>query len=232
MRPLWDFAKWDARAFDDAEEELEGLPAYVGVDYALSGDLCAIVTAWRMDDDQIAVKARILLPAEGLEERERLEGAPYRAWTEAGHVEPVPGPIVPQQAVQDVVREIAARHEVAEIAYDPWSFRAAATELAEEGLPMIEMRQGLATMGPATADLQRAVNGATLRHDAHPVLRAHLAAVAAVTNDSGMTRMTKSDPRRDHIDAAIACAMAVSRALAGDSRRSAYCDPESELFIF
>ena len=232
MRPLFDFARWDARTFDDPEEELEGLPAYVGVDYALSGDLCAIVTAWKLDDGQIAVKPRILLPAEGLEERERLEGAPYRAWTEAGHVEPILGPIVPQQAAQDVVREIAARHDLRQIGYDPWRFRVAATELAEEGLPVVEMRQGAATMGPATADLQRAVTGGTIRHDGHPVLRAHLAAVSAVTNDSGMTRMTKSDPRRDHIDAAIACAMAVSRALAGDSRRSAYCDPESELFIF
>ena len=219
--PLFNFATYDARQFDDDESDLEAAPCYLGIDYAQSGDLASIVGAWRQDD-QVAVKAWFFVPTEGLEERERLEGVPYREWIDAGHIIPVEGPIITQSAVQDVVRELCARHNVQEAGYDPWKFRVAAMELIDDGVPMLEMRQGLATMGQATGDLERCVNGRTIRHDGNPVLRHHLASVAAVRNDSGIARMTKADPKHDHIDGAVACAMAVSRAMAGVSTASAY----------
>jgi phage terminase large subunit-like protein len=88
-------------------------------------------------------------------------------------------------------------------------------------------------MGQAVGDLERAVNGRTIRHDGNPVIRNHFANVAAVRNDTGMARMAKADPKRDHIDGAVAAAMAVSRACAGQSNKSAYSDPTSDgLFIF
>src|SRR5690606_30864136 len=113
--------------------------------------------------------------------------------------------------------EIAATYQVEQIAYDPWQFRVAATELAADGLPMLEMRQGPATMGPANGELIRAVNGRVLRHDGHPVLRNHFAGVAVKVNDTGMVWMTKADKKRGHIDGAVAASMAVSRAVAAEN---------------
>jgi len=224
--PLFNFSTYDAREFHDDEADLEDTPAYLGVDYAQSGDLAAIACAWRVDE-QIAVKAWFFVPTEGLEERERLEGVPYQRWIDEGHIIPVEGPIITQNAVQDVVREICARHSVQEVGYDPWKFRVAAMELIDDGVPMLEMRQGLATMGQATGDLERCVNGRSIRQDGNPVLRHHLASVAAVRNDSGIARMVKADPKHDHIDGAVALAMAVSRACAGESNQSAYNAPDS-----
>lgn len=229
--PLFNFETYDARQFQDDESDLEGAPCYLGIDYAQSGDLASIVAAWRMGD-QIAVKPWFFVPTEGLQERERLEGVPYQEWIDAGYITPVEGPIITQEAVQEIVRELCARHDVHECAYDPWKFQVAATQLMSDGVPMIEMRQGLVTMGPAAADLERSVTGRTIRHDGNPVLRHHLASVAAVRNDTGMIRMTKADPKRDHIDGAIAAAMAVSRATAGQSNLSQYSGENAELFIF
>lgn len=44
--PLFDFDTYDARAFDDDEEDLEQLPCWLGVDLSRSGDLTAVVAAW------------------------------------------------------------------------------------------------------------------------------------------------------------------------------------------
>jgi len=230
--PLFNFDTYDQRQFDDDETDLEGEECYLSIDYAQSGDLAAIVGAWRVDD-QIAIKPWFFVPSEGLEERERLEGVPYREWIDAGYITVVEGPIITQQAVQDVVREICARHDVQQVAFDPWKFQVAAMELLDDGIPMVEMRQGIATMGPAAADLERAVTGRTIRHDGNPMLRHHLASVAAVRNDTGMTRMAKADPKRDHIDGAVAAAMAVSRACAAETNSSKYNNPEADgLFVF
>ncbi|MDE4143187.1 MAG: terminase large subunit [Pseudophaeobacter sp. bin_em_oilr2.035] len=223
--PLFNFDTYDARQFEDDETDLEALPCYLGVDYAQSGDLAAVVAAWRYDDGQITIKPWFIVAGEGLQEREKNEGRPYQRWIDEGHLTASVGPVIPQQDVQDLIREICARHNVEQIAYDPWKFQVAATELHGEGLPMVEMRQGSATMGPATGELVRAVNGRRIRHNGSPVLRDHFAGVAAVAGDAGNIRMTKADPKHDHIDGAVTSAMAVSRAVAGESNKSHYSDP-------
>ncbi len=223
--PLFNFDTYDERCFPDDETDLEALPCYLGVDYAQSGDLAAVVAAWRFPDGQIAIKPWFFIAGEGLAERERLEGLPYRRWIDNGFITAAGGPVIPQQDVQDLIRELCARHSVEQIAFDPWKFQVAATDLLNEGLPMVEMRQGPATMGPATGELVRAVNGRVIRHDGNPVMRNHFASVAAVTGDTGNIRMSKSDPKHDHIDGAFAAVMAVSRAVAAETNQSRYNDP-------
>lgn len=224
--PLFDFDIYDALNQPSDETDLEELPCYLGVDYAQSGDLAAIVAAWRHEDGRIEIKPWFFVPEEGLDERARLEDLPYREWIEQGYIIEVPGPVISREAVQEKIVEIAATYSVEQIAFDPWQFRVAATELAADGLPMLEMRQGPATMGPANGELIRAVNGRVLRHDGHPVLRNHFAGVAAKTNDTGMIHMTKADKKRGHIDGAVAASMAVSRAIAAENTKSRYEDPD------
>lgn len=223
--PLFNLETYDARQFTDDEADLEELPCYLGVDYAQSGDLAAIVAAWRHDDGQVTLKPWFFVQGEGLEARERLEGVPYRQWVKDGLIIEVPGPVVTQQAVQDQIKAICAGHMVEEVAYDPWKFRAAATELHSENVPMVEVRQGLATMGPANGELVRAVNGCLIRHDGNPVLRNHFAGVAAVVNDTGLIRQAKADPQHGHIDGSVAAAMAVGRLALGATSQSAYNRP-------
>lgn len=224
--PLFNFDTYDALCQPSDEADLEDLPCYLGVDYAQSGDLAAIVAAWRHDDGRVEIRPWFFVPEEGLDERARLEDRDYRGWIAQGHVIEVPGPVITREAVMEQITEIAATYRVEEVAYDPWQFRVAAVELAQDGLPMLEMRQGPATMGPANGELIRAVNGRSLRHDGHPVLRDHFAGVAAKVNDTGMVWMTKADPKRGHIDGAVASAMAVSRAVAGNDTKSRYEDPD------
>ena len=224
--PLFNFDTYDARVFEDDEADLEDLPCYLGIDYAQSGDLAAIVAAWRHDDGQVTIKPWFFVPSEGLDERARLEDLPYREWIDQGLIAEIAGPVITQEAVADQVRELCARHMVQECAYDPWQFRRMATELLADGVPMLEMRQGPATMGPANGELIRAVNGRLIRQDGNPVLRNHFASVAAKTNVTGMVWMTKADPKRGHIDGAAAASMAVSRALAAHDNRSRYDDPD------
>lgn len=234
--PLFNFDEYDAGAFEveldkngqpvDYETDLEEFPCYLGVDYAQSGDLAAIVAAWRHDggkhEGQITIKPWFFVQAEGLEERERLEQVPYRQWVKDGHLIEVPGPVVTQEAVAEVIKEICARHDVRQVRYDPWRFRATAAELLSDGVPMVEMRQGSATMGPANGELIRAVNGRLIRHDGHPILRNHFDGVAAVTNKAGMIWLDKADQKRGHIDGAVAASMAVSSAITDHDQGGLY----------
>ena len=88
------------------------------------------------------------------------------------------------------------------------------------------------SLGIAIGDLERTVNGQMIRQGGHAVLRHHFDSVVASRNATGLVRMHKAR-KTDRIDGAVATAMAVSRACAGDSMHSAYNAPESEgLFSF
>lgn len=230
--PLFDFDTYDARRFAEDLDELEGLPCWIGVDLSISGDLSAVVAAWKHPDGQISVKPWFWVPGDDLKVRADRDGVPYERWRDEGHLIATPGAIIDQSAVADQIRELCARFDAQEVAFDPHLARPMMQSLYDEGLPVVEMRQAPLTMGVAAGDLERVVNGRLIRHDGHPVLRNHLQNVCASRSESGLIRMHKVQ-RTSRIDGAVAAAMAVLRAVAADSRKSAYSDPEAEgLFVF
>ncbi|PAU98966.1 terminase large subunit [Paracoccus salipaludis] len=225
--PLFDLDTWDARCLDDDEADLEALPAYIGVDLSVSGDLSAVSIAFRHNDGQITLRSRLFVPGEGLKERSDREGIDYALHEADGRWLTVcPGPIIDHAAVEDHIRELCATCDVQQIAFDPHLARRMMQELHEDGLPVIEFRQAPLTMGVAAGDLERVVNGRLIRHDGNPVLRHHFDNVAASRHPvTGLTRMHKTrDTAR--IDGAVASTMAVSRAVMAENTRSRYEDDD------
>lgn len=230
--PLFNMDTFDARQLEDDEDDLEALDCWIGVDYASSGDLSAIVAAWAHPDGQVTIRPWFFVQAETLEERERLEGLPYKQWVRDGLIEAVPGPVVPQQVVADKIVEICARHNVQEVAYDPHKLQAMAAELYTDGLPMVQFRQNLTQMGPANGELVRAVNGRLIRHDGNAVLRRHFEGVYAVERN-GLIWQDKADKKHGHIDGSVAAAMAVGRLALSGGNSSAYNAPGAGgLYVF
>jgi len=195
---------------------------------AINGDLSAIVAAWRHDDGRITIAPWFFVPGDDLMGRAQRDGVPYERWRDEGHVIVTEGPIIDPGTVEDHIRELCARFDVRQIAFDPHLARTTMQRLYDDGLPAVDMRQNITTMGPAIGTLERFVNGRLLRHGGHPVLRHHFDSVVASRNDTGLVRMHKGK-KTDRIDGAVAAAMAVARAADNDNRRSIHdMDPEEE----
>lgn len=230
--PLFDMDTYDARAFDLDLTDLEELPCWIGVDMSVSGDLSAIVAAWRHDDGQITIFPWLYVPGDDLKARGDRDGVPYEHWRDQGLIEAIPGSVIDPGMIEDQVRSLCAQFDVQEVAFDPHLARQVMQRLFDEGLPVVEMRQAPLTMGVAAGHLERTVNGHAIRHTGHPVLRQHFDSVVASRNDTGLIRMHKAR-RTDRIDGAIAAAMAVSRACAAETRQSSYNAAEADgLFVF
>lgn len=218
--PLFDMATYDQGInphFDLAD--LESLPCYLGVDMSVNGDLTAIVAAWRHDDGRVSIHPWFFVPDEDLQARSERDRVPYVQWRDDGLINTVSGAVIEPQAVEDHIRELCARFDVQEIAFDPHLARQSMQRLLDDGLPVIEFRQAPLTMAPAIGTLERVVNGRNIRHSGHPILRHHFDSVVASRSDMGLVRMHKGQ-KTDRIDGAVAAAMAVSRAAAGDSYSS------------
>lgn len=228
--PLFDFGTYDARCFDDDDTDLETLPCWLGVDLSRSGDLTAIVAAFQHPDGQVTLRSRFFVPAEGLKERSDRDGVDYVKWVADGLITATPGSIIDEGMVEDEIRELAGRFDVREIGFDPHLAQRMMQRLYDDGLPVVEVRQGPLTMGAAGADLERIVNGKLIRHDGHPILRQHLSSVVAVRTDSGLVKMHKGR-KSDRIDGAVAAAMAVYRLTLRQSNKSAYSGADAEIFF-
>jgi len=207
----------------DLEElEAQQAPCYLGVDLSKNEDLTVIVAAFRVGND-ICIAAWFFCPEENLRTRGELHGVDYLTWAEDGFVIPTPGNTVDLRAVEDHVRELCARFNVQEAAFDPTFGRSMMANLSEDGIPAVEFRQGWVSMAPAVKELERAILSGAIRHGGHPVLRWNFENVQVETDKAG-NRMFHKGKSGNKIDGAVATAMAVARAAAGESHLTTSAD--------
>lgn len=224
--PLFDMPSYDRRKLDDYEPDLEQLPAYIGVDLSQTGDLTAVAVAFRHPDGQVTLRNTCFVPSADLEGRAHKDRAPYQQWADRDLIQLCPGGVIDQKQVEDHIRNLCATYDVQEIAVDPALARVLTQNLTDSNLPVFTHPQSALIMSEATGNLIRTVNGELIRHNGDPVLRQHFDNVAVSTNpQSGLVRMHKQRSN-GKIDAAIASAMAVSRAVTAHNKKSRYDDPD------
>jgi hypothetical protein len=122
---------------------------------------------------------------------------------------------------EDAIRELCARYQVREIAFDPHYGGQLMQNLQNDGLPVVSFRQGWITMGPAIKELERAILASRFQHGGNPVLRWNFANIA-VQDDGKGNRSFNKGRSTDKIDGAVAAAMAVGRAAQGETNLSSY----------
>jgi len=217
--PFVDMAVYD-RGWGDVDlDDLERdqAPCWIGVDLSKNDDLTAVVACWRDGDGGYQVEAWFFCPEDSLRRRGELHGVDYVAWAEDGDIIPTPGNTVDLRAVEAHIRELCARFNVQEVAFDPAFGRVMMADLAEDGLPAVEMRQGWVSMGPAVKELERVMLSGRFRHGGNPILRWNFENVQVETDKAGV-RMFHKAKSGNKIDGAVACAMAVGRAAIGGER--------------
>jgi phage terminase large subunit-like protein len=157
--PLFNFEIYDARCFVDDPADLEQLPCWIGVDLSRNGDLTAIVAAFLHPDGQVTLRPLFFVPGEGLKVRSDRDGVPYEQWAKDDFIHLCPGPIIDEAEVEKAIRDLCATYDVQEVGFDPHLATRLMQRLFDDGLPVVEVRQGPLTMGAAGADLERVVNG-------------------------------------------------------------------------
>ncbi|TBH58566.1 terminase large subunit [Rhizobium leguminosarum] len=228
--PLFDMGVYDAGRdpnFDLAD--LEGLPCWLGVDLSRSGDLTALVAAFRHEDGRISLHPWFYLPSEGLEDKAKIEQVPYPRWRDDKLLNVIDGPVIEPDVIADQIINICGTYDVREVIFDPSLAAPIMSKLMDHGITVFTVEQKPKNMHGPVCDLERMVNGRRIRHGAHPILRNHFESVVVkrATSASELTTMHKGTRHSNHIDGAIASALAVFRAAANDNQRSIHdLDPE------
>lgn len=172
------------RALHSDRQLTLGADTFVGVDVGLKRDSTAVVIGQRTPDGILHTTAKIWNP--------RKDGA------------------IDVTAVMAHLRDLDRLYHLVEVAYDPKHFELAATPLADEGIPMVEMPQSPERMVPACGALYEAIMRGEISHDGAADYERQILNAMPTYTDAGF-RLTKSKSR-GHIDAAIALALCHDRA--------------------
>jgi phage terminase large subunit-like protein len=198
---------------------LDGKSCFLGVDLSEVSDLTAIVAAWPTDDGGYIVRPWYFCPADNLALKSRTEGVNYEEWARLGYITPTPGKVVDYDFVEQEIRRLCTTYEVRQIAFDPWRAQKMQQNLMDNGLPIVDFRQGFISMSPACDEMERAIVTGKLYHSGHPILRWNFDNVAVVRDAANNRKFDKSKSR-DKIDGAVAALMAVRFAALNDNRQS------------
>jgi phage terminase large subunit-like protein len=215
-----DHGRWRA----DQLTRLANRPCYAGLDLGSTDDTTALVLYFPSADEYPdVVLPWFWLPANGKWSTDRAHAPLYQNWIDQGLIHTTPGNAVDYTTIKDTILTLASQFEILELAADPWHAQQLQQQLMEEGLDVIEFRQGFASMNSPSKELERLVATHTLNHGGHPVLNWQAASVEVKTDPAANIKPVKPDrASKLKVDGIIALVMAIGRANIANDHSSVY----------
>jgi phage terminase large subunit-like protein len=205
------FGVWDQNAHAFDESALEGRVCYGGLDLASTTDTasCVYVFPPEREGDPIALLPRIWIPEDNMRERGLRDHVPYEQWAKEGWLLTTPGNIIDYDAIRAQIVADYQRFAIQEIRYDRWASTQLSTQLSSvDGIEMIPMGQGFASMSSPMKELMRHLLEKNIAHGGHPVLRWQASNVMARMDPAGNIKPDK-EASHERIDGIVASIMAM-----------------------
>ena len=222
--------EWDRNAGMVRETELAGRAAYGGLDLGNVADLTALCWLFPADVGYDAVW-RFWLPEAVVTDLDRRTAGGLSTWIRAGLVTVTPGATTDYDWVAEQAKRDLDSFDVKAVGFDPWNANQLTKRLDDDGAPLVEVRQGFASMSPPMKEIKRLLAAGTpdkpmLRHGGNPVMRWMTDNLAVAMDPAGNVKPDKARSA-EKIDGWSALATAMSRAMHHKARRrSAYADAD------
>lgn len=217
--------KWDACAIPVNEEELEGRICYGGLDLSSTTDLTSFCLVFPPEDEDepYYILPYFWVPEDTLDLRVKRDHVPYDVWERQGFIQTTEGNVVHYGFIEKFIESLGERFNIREIAFDRWGAVQMVQNLENMGFTVVPMGQGFASMSPPTKELMKLTLEKKLAHGGQPVLRWNMDNIFIRIDPAGNIKADKSKST-EKIDGAIACIMALDRAIrcGNDTSESVY----------
>jgi len=194
-------------------KSLEGRDCTAGLDLSSTEDTTCLMLLFEDgegDEARYDVLPFFWIPEAGAREREHRDKVPYSLWATQGFIEMTPGNRVDYRYVRQRVNELASQYHLTGIGFDSWNATQLVLEMQDEdGLPMIEVRQGFASLTDPAKQLERVICTGRIRHGGNPVLRWQMDNCAVRKDPAGNIKPDK-ESSGDRIDGVVALVMAMA----------------------
>jgi phage terminase large subunit-like protein len=190
-----------------------GAVCFGGLDLSSKLDLTAFVLLFPHDDGSYSVLRRFWIPQENLEDRKRRDVFDYPRYVADGLITATPGNIVDQEAIRAEIVALSQQYSIQEIGFDSWNATWISSKLQDEdGIAVVEMRQGFRTLSEPSKGLVGLVKDGKLRHGRDPVLTWCAGNTVFRRDPNDNWAPVKDKKGRKRIDGIVALIMALGRA--------------------
>ena len=152
-------------------EDFEGKDCIVGIDLATKLDLTSIGFEF-MHKGKYHVLSHSFMPRETFNKRVKEARMPFDLWEKEGWLTVTDGMVVDYNYIKKYIQDLETKYNISitEICYDPWNATQFANDMSELGYNMIEIRQGIKTLGEPCKSFREEVYQGNLYHNNNPVL--------------------------------------------------------------
>jgi phage terminase large subunit-like protein len=161
------------------------------------------------------------IPGDNVGKKEQADRVPYGLWVEQGYLQTTPGDVIDLDFIYEDILQMNEEYNVIDAGYDPWKAVELATKLDAEGMEVVQMRQGHATLGAPSTEFEKKVMAKQFRHGGHPVLRWMAGNTVTISDNNENIRPDKKKSTK-RIDGIVASIMALGRAMTNDKYKSIY----------
>lgn len=201
--------QWDACAKPPfSRRDLQDLICVGGLDLSSKVDMTAFVLIFAGENGERYVLPFFWHPRmtdKQLKEKEDRDKVPLRQWAAEGYLELTPGNIIDYAYIRKRINALADEFNLREIGFDPYRAEQIAVQLEQDGITMVEVRQGFPKLSEPSKELEALLQAGFLRHNGHPVLTWMAQNAAAEKNAEGDIRPAKqiAKQRMDGISALV-----------------------------
>lgn len=204
-------AQWDACNAPLDMELLKGRSCWAGLDLASIDDMASLVLAFEVESEYWLLPF-YWCPEDTVAKRGNMRTT-YQAWANHGLLSLTPEARINYDWIRQQINKLAKEYRIEGIGYDPYNAEQLRVQLQDEdGIAMIELRQGFKSMNEPMKAFMRLVLGGQLRHGGHKVLRWNAANIVVMPDASDNHRPLKNKST-GKIDGIVAAIMAVGLAL-------------------
>lgn len=195
--------------------ELEGRPCFIALDLASKVDIAAMELVFPpVEGDPLChVHGNYYVPEARVTDMEDTNAALYKAFEADGILTLTDGDVIDFEKVKDDLREAAGRFDLKEVAFDPWQAQQLANEMLAEGMPMVEVRQVVATMSEPMKEVEKLVYDKKLAHGGCKMLT-WMASNVVAKIDAKDNIYPRKERNENKIDGIVALIMAMGRCMA------------------
>jgi phage terminase large subunit-like protein len=226
-----DLRKWTEWAGYDVDRlvekwNLKGKPCWAGVDASWTTDMTAVVFVFPPEEEAgpWTLLPFFWMPKSRVPEIERVCRMPFSDWIERGFVAATPGNAIDMRAIEDRLKWGDGVFDLQEIDYDRCNFRSEAMDLADQGLPTMEVTQSFMHLSAPTKFFLRCIPDLQFRHGNHPVLNWMAGCLQLQYDHKDNCQPVKPERLKStkRIDGIAAIVNALSRAVTNESSRSLF----------
>ena len=196
---------------------------YVGLDLSAKLDLTSATFEFYGSDEKYYVYNHSFMPSEMFHEKLKTDNVPYDLWEEKRWLTVTDGPVVDYRAVKKWVLDTCESFEwtIEEVCIDPWGATQISSDFADDGVTVVEIRQGFPSLSEPTKDFREMAYSGRVVFCENDLLTWSMGNAVTRTNYNQCLMLDK-DAAKQRIDPAAATINSHNRAMIQAESGSVY----------